>query len=104
MFPINTKLTRADLAFPADVLAMMPPYDHKLQYPRKRELQDLVSNWFFSGLKLKKVKPREGVDEKQALVHLKCVLGSFQPKHEHKIQAVAFLINEWFEEFTTEAA
>lgn len=99
MFPINTKLTRADLVFPANVSHMMPAYKDIGAYPRKRELEELVQGWFFSGLKGLKSKPREGVDETKALAHLKCILGSFEPKHEHKIAAVAFLINEWFEQF-----
>lgn len=104
MFPVNEKLTRLDLAFPMDVSAMMPPYDHKLDYPRRREFESLVATWFFCGLKNLKTKPRSGVNADKALAHLNCVLRSFEPKHEHKTQAVAFLINEWFEEFSGEAA
>lgn len=106
MFPINTKLTKLDLAFPANVIHMMPPYAElrTANYPRKRELEALVSRWFFSGMKNLKTKPREGVDVTKALAHLKCVLSSFEPSHEHKTAAVAFLINEWFEEFSGEAA
>lgn len=104
MFPVNEKLTRADLAFHASVSRMMPPMSEIGDYPGRRKNESLVSRWFFTGLKSVKTKPRDGVDETKALAHLQCVLRSFEPKHEHKIAAVAFLIHEWFEEFNAEVA
>ena len=48
------------------------------------------------------MKPKEGVDTKKALRHVKAVLGSWEPKHEHKEAGVAFLLNEWFDDVTYE--
>lgn len=99
MFPIKKGITKADLAFATGVQGMMPAYSAIGAYPRKRELEDLVQVWFFKGLKGLKSKPREGVNETEALAHLSYIMRSWEPKHEHKISGVAFLINEWFEEF-----
>lgn len=99
MFPINEKFTKVDLVFPANVLEFMPSAQQIGKYPKQLELESLVEHWFFNGAKGFKLVPKEGVDVQKALTHLKCVLGSFLPKHEHKIAAVAWLINEWFDEF-----
>jgi hypothetical protein len=39
---------------------------------------------------------REDVDFGDALRAIKAVLGSFQPKHEHKIATVGWMIDKWF--------
>jgi hypothetical protein len=53
------------------------------------------SDWFYSGLKRWPV-PRDGIDLKLAMANLKCVQGSFAPKHEHKMAGVAYLASLWF--------
>jgi hypothetical protein len=57
-----------------------------------------VSAWFFSGLKGRLV-PREGVDSRVAVRHLQAILGSWEPKHEHKEAGVAYLMSLWFDRF-----
>lgn len=66
-----------------------------------------VSSWFFSGGKRDgdaiiidgvKFVPKAGVDSNKALRAIKAVLGSFEPKHEHKEAACAFMLSEWFEQ------
>lgn len=106
MFPI-AELTDADVVFPADVLKIMPKYE---DIPKEfRNLNNhtkwnkLVSDWFFLGLKKLEIKPKEGVDQKKAMRHLGAIMRSFQPKHEHKEAAVAFLMSEWFEDATWKA-
>ena len=62
---------------------------------------NLTSQWFFCGLKqedLATFKPRDGVDNKKAMMALSTILSSFEPKHEHKEAGVAYLLSEWFEE------
>jgi hypothetical protein len=53
---------------------------------------------FFDGGSLSALgyEPRDGVDPQAALRALGAALGSFQPKHEHKIAAVGWLIDQWF--------
>ena len=39
-------------------------------------------------------------DTNKAIRHLKAILVSYDPKHEHKEAGVAFLLSEWFEDVT----
>lgn len=54
-----------------------------------------VSKWFFNGLKEYAVAVN-GVNFKQAHAHINVILGSFEPKHEHKIARCAYLASMWF--------
>jgi hypothetical protein len=98
MYPIQ-EISDVTLAFPADVLRLMPPYEEIpeefKQFPGGK-WNKLFSDWFYCGLTRLDLQPREGVDENKALRHIKAVMASFQPSHEHKEAAVAFLFNEWF--------
>lgn len=72
----------------------------------RHDMCDFAQGWFFGGcgregdhltVKNMTIKPRDGVDAAKALAAVKAVLGSFEPKHEHKIAACGFMLNEWFE-------
>lgn len=101
------EMNRADIAF--GNVKHMPKYE-KLP----EEFQDwhynphckAVSKWFYSGAKpftggiqlgddTYMAKP--GVDAGKALAAIRAVLGSFEPKHEHKIAACGYMLSEWFE-------
>ena len=65
-----------------------------------------VSSWFFSGAKKAPngltidgvtFTAKAGVDADKALRAIKAVLGSFEPAHEDKEAACAFMLSEWFE-------
>lgn len=101
MFPIKEK-SQVEMAFPTRVDDMMPEYkdipkEFKDQNVRGK-WNKVVSDWFFKGLKNAKWKPNPGVDTEKALRHIGYILGSWEPKHEHKEAGVAFLLNEWFED------
>lgn len=72
-----------------------------------------VSSWFFSGAKSAPngltidgttYTAKPGIDAKDALHAIKAVLGSFEPKHEHKEAACAFMLSEWFTASKADAA
>lgn len=42
------------------------------------------------------MRPRDGVDAGKAIRAIKAALGSFGLKHEHKVAAVAYMLDEWF--------
>jgi hypothetical protein len=64
----------------------------------KSEWVEIVERWFFKGLpEGTKVIPKEGIDTTKAVAHLSYVMRSFEPKHEHKIEGVAYLMSQWFE-------
>lgn len=78
---------------------ILPPYDAlPEEFRRERHrYSPLVDEWFFSGLpKGTKFVPVDGIDGNQALRHVRAILGSFSPKHEHKSAGVAFLLSIWF--------
>ncbi len=103
MFPMSD-ISDVDFAFPTDVSHLMPKYE---DIPEKYKYGNTPANaffnmWFFSGVKNLQVVPREGVDVKQAVKQLSTIMKSFEPKHEHKEAACAFLIDEWFSEYQGE--
>lgn len=59
---------------------------------------DIAEDWFFGKLTEETMPQiKEGLDKNMAMAAIRAILVSFQPKHEHKIAGVAYLINEWFE-------
>lgn len=105
MLPVPD-LAAVDVAF--GNIKHMPKYE-TLPDDFKRghnEYCDAVSAWFFSGAKGTpdgliidgvRFTAKAGVDRDKALRAIKAVLGSFEPKHEHKEAACAFMLSEWFE-------
>ena len=88
------------LAFPALVSNLMPPMvDIPDEFKRDRSPWNaIVSRWFFSGLKGRLV-PKDGIDYTSAMRHLSAVMRSYEPKHEHKEAAVAYLLSLWFDRY-----
>jgi len=61
----------------------------------------IAAKWFYFGLpKITDFTPKPGVDRRAALRAMKACLGSFAPKHEHKMEAAAFMLSEWFSDIT----
>lgn len=58
------------------------------------------SRWFFEGLS-EFPEAKDGIDREAAARHLKAIQGSFEPAHEHKEAAVAWLASLWLREPTT---
>lgn len=81
----------------------LPPYD-KIPDEFKPMFSDNIncraaSCWFFKGISSKtlKIKPQFEGKRAQALGAIKSILSSFEPKHEHKMAGVAYLISQWFD-------
>lgn len=83
--------------------SLIPPY---LDIPEefRRERGDarpwlkIQSDWFFHGLKDKgEFVAKKDIDAGDAWSHLATIQGSWDPKHEHKMAAVAWLMSRWFE-------
>lgn len=107
MFPIK-EFTDVELVFPTSVDGLMPAYKdipkEFRDWNSPGKWNKVMSDWFYKGLKNAKWKPKPGVDEAKALRHIKYILGSWEPKHEHKAAGVAYLLNEWFKDVTYETA
>lgn len=81
----------------------MPPYS---EIPEEflwanGKWNEFFSDMFYSGIKDLKLNPRDGVDTRKALRHMRCVASSYEPEHEHKEAAVAYLMSLWFEDSST---
>lgn len=113
MMPIPD-LNRADVVF--GNINHMPKYDtvpDEFKMRRGNPYCDAVSGWFFSGASRdgdalvvsgEKFTPKPGVDANKALAAIKAVLGSFEPKHEHKEAGCAYMLSEWFDHQPAKAA
>lgn len=88
-----------EIAFPGSVRRLMPDYAAIPVVFKKWDNPycKLVSKWFFEGLTGNEFQAKPGIDKQKAIRHLQCILGSFEPKHEHKEAAVAYLMSLWFD-------
>lgn len=96
----NQKITNSDVYFgPNNIAEFLPAMGDipKEFHHRDNQWNKFICNWFYNGLKEWPVAV-EGVSSKQAVAHIKVILGSFEPKHEHKITGCAYLASLWFKE------
>lgn len=94
----NENISQADIAFGPKNLSTFLPATSRIPkefFNDNNPWNRWVSNWFFGGLKEYAVAV-DGVNFKQAHAHIKVILGSFEPEHEHKIAGCAYLASMWF--------
>lgn len=93
------EVTLAEFAFPATPPGL-PAWDEipdEFKKSHGNAWVEVVEVWFNSGWPDGwVVLPREGVDPKKAFIAMAACLQSFEPKHEHKIAGVAFMLSDWF--------
>jgi len=88
-----------DLAFGGNMGKLLPPMRdipadfHSFNNPWVR----CVGTWFTVGLANPVFYPKPGIDRRDAMGHMKAILMSFEPKHEHKSAGCAYLMSLWFE-------
>lgn len=100
------ELDAVDVAF--GNIKHMPKYDTLSD--AFRDMSDphcrAVSTWFYKGAGASPngilidgvtFTARPGVDKRRALAAIRAILGSFEPKHEHKIAACGFMLSQWFD-------
>ena len=98
------KTTGLDHAFgPSRIATFLPPYaDLPEEFRRERNPWcQFVQDWFFKGADKDRLKAKPGVDWKDAVGHCATIMRSFEPKHEHKVAGVAYLLSLWFEPLET---
>jgi hypothetical protein len=106
-FTKPTAVADADVAYPTRVAEMMPKYEEipaEFRTHRSNKWVQMQQDWFFRGLTNAKWTPKPGIDQRAALRHLAVIQGSWEPKHEHKEAAVAYLASLWFDDVTYEKA
>lgn len=101
LFGTPATVTALDCAFGGRMEKLLPPYATiPEEYKRGHtKWNKVVSRWFFAGLpKETRFVPKPGIDEADAKAHLRAILVSFEPKHEHKEAGCAYLLSKWFED------
>lgn len=94
------EISAALRAFPASVRDLMPAYD---AIPEEfkgggTDWNKFISSWFFTGWPQdRQLIMRDDVNGELAYLHISTILRSFEPKHEHKEAACAWLLSRWFE-------
>lgn len=97
----------ATFAFPASVEHLMPKYAEipkEFKQWQGTKWNQFFDDAFFSGVKNVSFKPKPGIDAKAAWRHVQTIMRSFEPKHEHKTAACAYLLSLWFDDITYEVA
>ena len=91
------------LAFPATLGTLLPPIESiPVDYPYSQEWLRFQQKWFAGTLPPDtEMEPADGIDATAAGRHLTAIQRSFEPKHEHKIVAVAWLASRWFVRVST---
>lgn len=86
------------MAFPTGLGALLPPLDAiPADYPHRQEWLSFQRRWFAGTLPSHfEIEAIEGIDAAAAGRHLAVIQRSFEPKHEHKEAAVAWLASRWF--------
>ncbi len=92
----------AQRAFPARLGPLLPPWDEiPDEFKRSRNTWvEFQAEWMFFGLGKPEFRLRDGIDGDLAVRHLSTIQRSFEPKHEHKEAAVAYLASLWFKSVT----
>jgi hypothetical protein len=98
-----------DIAFGVNALKYMPtweeiPEDFQREYGEAKKWVNIVDDWFFNGIKITSCVMKEGIDRNTAMRQIQIIIGSFEPRHEHKTSAVAYLMSLWFGKFEYERA
>lgn len=56
----------------------------------------LFSTLFYKGGSVAHPVPKEGIDKNESINHIRAIMGSYEPKYEHKSAACAYLFDLWF--------
>lgn len=98
-------LEDVDVVFPSRALDWMPPMSEiPADFERDSPWHKLLSAIMFDGVRGSDLgfdlKP--GIDGETSTRHLFAIVGSYAPKHEHKMAAFAFLCDLWFHAIQTD--
>jgi hypothetical protein len=91
-----------EIAFGGNLENLMPKMEEIPEEFKRHggtKWNEVQATWFFSGLpKGTEFYMKDGIDLGVAIRHLSAIQSSFQPKHEHKEAAVAWLMSLWFDD------
>lgn len=91
-----TEVSDALLAFPARVLGLMPAVGEiPKEFKRLNPWSPFFARVFTKGFENISFVMADGVGGNAAYRHLAAILGSYEPKHEHKEAAFTYLCSLW---------
>ncbi len=100
------EVSDVDLAFPANGWKLLP--DRKLvekfkaKDPAYEKWAALFTQLFFGGTpedKKLELIPRKGTDSEKAWRMIRCAMGTYGCKHEHKSEGVAYMFNAFWSDY-----
>lgn len=99
------EVSNIDLAF-GRIDGIIPAYkdipdEYKTDYPEDqliKKFREFTDMWFFCGVHIINITPKEGIDKKKALRMVTAVIKSFEPSHEHKQAGVTYLMHNLFDD------
>lgn len=89
-----------DLAFGGKMKELLPPMTAISEEFRRGRTKwnGMFHDFFYHGATGLKFFPKEGIDPKVAWRHMLAIMNSFEPQHEHKEAACAWLMSLWFDD------
>lgn len=97
-FQTPKEVDDALLAFPATVIGTLLPRweDIPVEFRERQSIQCRRFEELLHGRGQLRVRIRENIDPQLAVRHLKAVLNSYEPKHEHKMAGACYLMSLWY--------
>lgn len=100
------EISNAEYAYSLKINKLLPsmeeiPEEFKVwngRGPIAQKYIKIANDWFFRGVVIESVVMKDGIDRRTATRHLGAVIHSFEPRHEHKIAGVSYLMSLWFED------
>jgi hypothetical protein len=92
------EVTVHDFLFSGRIAHLLPTRDEIPEefWNYKNPYSQFVGKWFFSGIRMDELRAKPGIDWQTGVRHLKAILNSFEPAHEHKTAGAAYLLSRWF--------
>lgn len=96
------EVSNAEMSFGVSSLSNFPAYDEipKDFHHGHTKWNRLFNEWFFLGLESMEVTPKNAVDKEKALRYIKAHMKTWNSKHEHKEDGIAYVMSLWFEDAT----
>ncbi|MFE5321612.1 hypothetical protein ACFQ88_23180 [Paenibacillus sp. NPDC056579] len=96
------EVTDVDIAFGGRTHELLPDPEEIPEefWNEDTKWHKLASDIFFGRELSGDIHEREGIDVHFAARHIKAVLASYQPKHQHKIAGCAFLMSQFYRDVT----
>ncbi|RRJ54846.1 hypothetical protein EHV15_35320 [Paenibacillus oralis] len=97
-------VTDTDIAFGGNIDNLLPPLS---EIPKEfindwTKWHQLADDLFYDRPLNITISDRAGIDVHAALRHIRAILNSFKPDHDHKIAGVAFLLSMFYEDISFE--